>query len=78
MKLSDINELLEKSDFKKENKKAILALIDLKIEDEMEQVLDRFSHIEKKLESNIKTFIWVVGVAFAIVSVLLTIIALKE
>jgi len=77
MKLSDINEQLDKADFKKEQKKAILALIDIKVENEMEKVLSRFDRIEERLESNIKTFIWVVGVAFAIVSVLLTIIALK-
>ncbi|GMN12120.1 hypothetical protein MTsPCn9_34430 [Croceitalea sp. MTPC9] len=77
MKLSDINEQLDKADFKLEKKKAILALIDIKVENEMEKVLSRFDRIEERLESNIKTFIWVVGVAFAIVSVLLTIIALK-
>lgn len=77
MKLTDLNEQLEKADFKKENKKAILALIDYKVENEMEKVLSRFERIEEKLESNIKTFIWVVGISFAIVSVLLTIIALK-
>lgn len=77
MKLSDINEQLDNANFKKEQKKAILALIDIKVENEMEKVLSRFDRIEERLESNIKTFIWVVGVAFAIVSVLLTIIALK-
>tara|TARA_A100000171_G_C2135617_1_gene149951 strand:- start:1890 stop:2126 length:237 start_codon:yes stop_codon:yes gene_type:complete len=77
MNLSDINEQLDKADFKMEKKKAILALIDIKVENEMEKVLSRFDRIEERLESNIKTFIWVVGVAFAIVSVLLTIIALK-
>ncbi|WP_339338866.1 hypothetical protein [Croceitalea sp. MTPC9] len=75
--MSDINEQLDKADFKLEKKKAILALIDIKVENEMEKVLSRFDRIEERLESNIKTFIWVVGVAFAIVSVLLTIIALK-
>ena len=78
MKIKEISENLERLGFKEEKKMAILALIDAKIENDMDKVINRMERVEERMESTLKTFIWVVSVAFGLVTILLTIIALKS
>ena len=78
MKINEISENLERLGFKEEKKMAILALIDAKIENDMDKVINRMERVEERMESTLKTFIWVVSVAFGLVTILLTIIALKS
>ena len=78
MKINEISENLERLGFKEEKKMAILALIDAKIENDMDKVINRMERVEERMESTLKTLIWVVSVAFGLVTILLTIIALKS
>lgn len=74
-----ISELKEKS---KGIDDKILALIDLKIEDDMKQVITQLQSTDKHLQSMEKSIekrfdmmIWVVGIAF--IAIAITILALK-
>ena len=77
MKLRELYALMAKTNFSKEEKKTIFALIDYKIENDMDKVINRMERVEEKMESTLKTFIWVIGIATTVISVLLGIIALK-
>lgn len=90
MKTREVNELAEQLD--ERSRKAILQLIDLKSEDDMKEtiaqikILDKhlellgrnLQSVEAKIETKIATAYWVIGVVGGVVSILLTILALKK
>ena len=43
----------------------------------MDKVINRMERVEERMENTLKTFIWVIGIATTVISVLLGIIALK-
>lgn len=65
------------SSLKEKDKNVIFTLIDIKIENEMEKVLKKFESLETRLDITFKTLVWVVGIAFTLISVFMAIIALK-
>lgn len=68
---------MQESSLKEKDKNVIFTLIDIKIENEMEKVLKKFESLETRLDITFKTLIWVVGIAFTLISVFMAIIALK-
>jgi len=89
MKVSELEEELENLDIDKKARKAFLKIIDLKIESDMDKMISEMksfrSELNTKLESSIgslksenKIIYWVVGSAFAVITVLLGILALKK
>tara|TARA_R110000744_G_scaffold237369_4_gene354816 strand:+ start:24548 stop:24781 length:234 start_codon:yes stop_codon:yes gene_type:complete len=77
MKLNGIHKVMKESSLKEKDKNVIFTLIDIKIENEMEKVLKKFESLETRLDITFKTLIWVVGIAFTLISVFMAIIALK-
>lgn len=77
MKLNEIHKIMQESSLKEKDKNVIFTLIDIKIENEMEKVLKKFESLETRLDITFKTLIWVVGIAFTLISVFMAIIALK-
>jgi len=77
MKLNGIHKIMQESSLKEKDKNVIFTLIDIKIENEMEKVLKKFESLETRLDITFKTLIWVVGIAFTLISVFMAIIALK-
>ena len=77
MKLAEIHQLMGKTNFSKDEQKTIFALIDYKVENDMDKVINRMERVEERMENTLKTFIWVIGIATTVISVLLGIIALK-
>lgn len=77
MKLNGIHKIMKGSSLKEKDKNVIFTLIDIKIENEMEKVLKKFESLETRLDITFKTLIWVVGIAFTLISVFMAIIALK-
>lgn len=77
MKLNGIHKIMKESSLKEKDKNVIFTLIDIKIENEMEKVLKKFESLETRLDITFKTLIWVVGIAFTLISVFMAIIALK-
>jgi len=76
MKLTELNEQVEKLPNKDRN--AILAVIELKTENDMDKVLSKLDNIEKRLENKIdiqsNTLRWAIGVGFALIGLLITIL----
>jgi hypothetical protein len=75
MNLEDVNESLFEVDLEPEQKKAILQLIDLKINSDMKEIISEIRAQNNKFDSKINTMIWVIGIAMTI---MLAIIALKK
>ncbi len=78
MNLTEISQKMD--DLPNKDKKAILALIDLKTENEMDKVLARFDsldtkidNIEKRLESKMdiqfKMLLWALGILLTVMTV---------
>lgn len=81
MNISEVNEGIEKIALPSVQKKAIVQLIDTKINNDMKEVIARIDHLETKFESRfqildgkvqnlgneIKVVYWVVGIAMAII-----------
>jgi exosome complex RNA-binding protein Rrp4 len=71
MNLNEIDKNLEALD---SNKKALLNLIDIKIENDMEKVLNKMDltlneikRVEDKMETQFKMLMWVMGILFALI-----------
>jgi exosome complex RNA-binding protein Rrp4 len=71
MNLNEIDTNLEALD---NNKKALLNLIDIKIENDMEKVLNKMDltlneikRVEDKMETQFKMLMWVMGILFALI-----------
>jgi hypothetical protein len=92
MDLSDVNDGLEEMALPAETKKAVLQLIDIKINNDMKEVISKLEHVESKLSNEMrlindklsneiklvdgklgnenKVIYWVVGIAMAIIVLL--------
>ena len=77
MNISEVNDGVEKISLPSENKKAILQLIDAKINNDMKEVIAKLNELESKMEvkfqmmndkfsNEIKIVYWVIGIAMAI------------
>ncbi len=75
MKLNDSNSIANGLD--EQNRSAILQLIDLKIEDDMEKILGKMDAKFAHMEESIITTRWVIIAAGSIITILLAILALK-
>jgi hypothetical protein len=75
MKLNDSNSIANGLD--EQNRSAILQLIDLKIEDDMEKILGKMDAKFAHREESIITTRWVIIAAGSIITILLAILALK-
>ncbi len=70
MDISAVNDSLQSIELPEETKKAILQLIDLKIDNDMKEVIAELKHLDVKIQSvssEIKVVYWVVGIAMAII-----------
>jgi hypothetical protein len=78
MDISEVNSGLEKVSLPGEQKRAILQLIDVKINNDMKEVIAKMDQVEKQLETKIqmtqekhsneiKTVYWVIGIAMAVI-----------
>jgi hypothetical protein len=81
MDISDVSNGLERIALPQDQKKAIIQLIDLKINNDMEKVIAKLTQIEERLEAKIqitqdmvanvrneiKVIYWVVGISMAII-----------
>lgn len=90
MKTREVNELAEQLD--EHSRKAILQLIDLKSEDDMKETVAQLKIMDKHLEllsknlqsfkseieTKIATAYWLIGIVGGVISILLTILALKK
>lgn len=77
MDISDVNNSLESIALDSVQKKAILQLIDLKINNEMKDVIEKLNHVESKLSNEIKVVYWVIGIAMTIILCVVGLIAKK-
>lgn len=75
MKLNDSNTIANELDEK--NRSAILQLIDLKIEDDMEKILAKMDSQFAHMEESIITTRWVIIAAGSVITILLAILALR-
>ncbi|MBS1663404.1 MAG: hypothetical protein JST68_20345 [Bacteroidetes bacterium] len=89
MNISEVSDGIEKISLPSDQKKAILQLIDAKINNDMKEVIAEIKRLESKTEAKfqivndklinvsneIKTVYWVVGIAM---SVILFVVAVKK
>lgn len=73
MDLSELNSSLENLDLADDEKKAILQLIDLKINNDMKEVIAELKRLESKMDLNqgkhsneLKIVYWIFGIAMAV------------
>ena len=77
MNISEVSSSLENIPLPPDQKKAMLQLIDAKINDDMKEVIARMNELESKLEvkiqmvhdklsNEIKVVYWVIGIAMAV------------
>ena len=78
MNISEVSSSLEKIPLPQDQKKAILQLIDAKINNDMKEVIAKLNELEGKLEvkiqmtndklsNEIKIVYWVIGIAMAVI-----------
>jgi hypothetical protein len=78
MDISDVNSGLEEIALPADQKRAMLKLIDVKINNDMKEVIAKIDQVEKQLEikiqavhdklsNEIKTVYWVIGIAMAVI-----------
>jgi hypothetical protein len=74
MDISEINSGLERVSLPADQKKAILQLIDAKINQDMKEVISEIRQLEAKIQmtqdmvkNEIKTVYWVIGIAMAVI-----------
>ena len=70
-KLSDASDQLDEK-----NKKAILDVINLKVEDDMEKILAKIDSKFEHVEGKISTGYWVMGISTAVISILMATIGI--
>ncbi|MBC9796718.1 hypothetical protein [Sinomicrobium weinanense] len=81
MKITDLNEQAEK--LPRRLKNPILALIEMKTDSDMEKVLHKIENIENRLESRMdllekkldiqfKTLLWVISIVFVVMTTLMS------
>jgi hypothetical protein len=67
MDISDVSGDLESLVLPSNQKKAMLHLIDSKINTDMKEVIAEIRQLESKLTNEIKVIYWVIGIAMAII-----------
>ena len=67
MELSDVSGDLESLVLPSNQKKAILHLIDSKVNNDMKEVIAEIRQLESKLSNEIKVVYWVIGIAMGII-----------
>lgn len=65
--MSEVNNSMENIALPAETKKAILQLIDIKINNDMREVIAELKHTQDKISNVIKVVYWVVGIAMAVI-----------
>ncbi len=73
MNLSEVSDNLERIPLPADQKKAMLHLIDAKIDNDMKEVIAELKHLESKIQmthdklsNEIKIVYWVIGIAMAV------------
>lgn len=72
MNLKELNEKIRNLDIPEKNKEAFLELMNFKIDNDMDKVLNAIG----SLKSETKIVYWVVGIAMAFITILLGLISL--
>jgi hypothetical protein len=67
MELSDVSGDLESLVLPGNQKKAMLHLIDSKVNNDMKEVIAEIRQLESKLSNEIKVVYWVIGIAMGII-----------
>ncbi|HTI94203.1 MAG TPA: hypothetical protein VL727_26600 [Puia sp.] len=73
MNISEVSDGLEHISLPTDQKKAMLQLIDVKINNDMKEVISELKHLESKIQmthdklsNEIKIVYWVIGIAMAV------------
>jgi len=73
MNISEVSDGLEHISLPMDQKKAMLQLIDVKINNDMKEVISELKHLESKIQmthdklsNEIKIVYWVIGIAMAV------------
>jgi len=66
MKSKEIHESIDKLTVDKETKKGILEIIDIKIENDMKEVLNEIKRLEDKQDTKFSMLIWAMGILMAL------------
>ena len=66
MDISQVNDRLEEIRLPADQKRAIVQLIDTKVNSDMKEVIAEIQRLENKLSNEIKVVYWVIGIAMAI------------
>jgi hypothetical protein len=67
MEIAEVSSSLEQIALPADQKKAMLQLIDLKINIDMKDVIAELRRIQSTLSNEIKVVYWVIGIAMAII-----------
>lgn len=78
MKMTELKELTDGLSLPKQDANAIIKLIDLKTDNDMEKILSRMDSMKYEMEGKMDTMKWMLGIVGGVVTILLTIIALKK
>ena len=66
MKSKEIHDSIEKLTVDSETKKGILEIIDIKIENDMKEVLNEIKRLEDKQDTKFSMLIWAMGILMAL------------
>jgi len=67
MEIAEVSSSLEQIALPADQKKAMLQLLDLKINNDMKDVIAELRRIQSTLSNEIKVVYWVIGIAMAII-----------
>ena len=67
MDLSEVNNGLENISLPIDQKKAVLQLIDTKINTDMKEVIAEIKQLKSQIHNEIKVVYWVIGIAMAVI-----------
>jgi hypothetical protein len=66
MKAKEIHESIEKLKVDAETRKGLLEIIDIKIENDMKEVLNEIKRLEDKQDTKFSMLIWAMGILMAL------------
>jgi predicted nucleic acid-binding Zn ribbon protein len=66
MKATEIHQSIEKLKIDAETKKGLLEIIDIKIENDMKEVLNEIKRLEDKQDTKFSMLIWAMGILMAL------------
>ena len=67
MDISEVNNSLENISLPIDQKKAVLQLIDTKINNDMKEVIAEIKQLKSQIHNEIKVVYWVIGIAMAVI-----------